>query len=450
MVNSLAFILKMKWRFRRWNEEKIKKYQNKHVKDLVRFAVDNSSFYATYYKEYDTTNFTSLPFMNKNLFMDNFSDLNTKGLTKEECLEHCMVKERTRDFSQYYKGYLVGLSTGTSGSRGLEFVTKKEALLMKLMVILRFPFPRALRYHLGFILRVFSPGFDYKGLRIRVSYINPLKSKEKMIERLNELRPNIISAPPSILQVLAKAKTDNKLHLNPILVVSYAEVLSIEVKQKLKETFNVPVLEVYKSSESFLALPCNKGNLHLNEDVAYVELLDTNNKPVKPGNPGFVVVTDLLKKGTPLIRYKMNDLLTISPEKCSCGSNFRVIQQIHGRADDIIVGVNVETSKYEMILPDFFRRAVVRSSDNIKEYNVIQHSLDEMEIRLEFNEETGELELDNCKEDLEKNIIQNIEDILLKHDCKMPKVGFVYGKIQQDPDKKLRRVRSTISKDYFT
>jgi phenylacetate-coenzyme A ligase PaaK-like adenylate-forming protein len=53
-------------------------------------------------------------------------------------------------------------------------------------------------------------------------------------------------------------------------------------------------VEVYKSSESFIALPCKDGKLHINEDTTLVEVLDKNNQPVKPGEPGFVVVTDFI------------------------------------------------------------------------------------------------------------------------------------------------------------
>ncbi len=445
MVNFLCFIFGIKWRFKRWKKERIRKYQQKQTKNLVEFAVENSSFYKEYYQGYDLDNFSSLPFMNKNLFMDNFTAINTKGLTKEECMEHCIQKEKTRDFDQYYKGYLVGLSTGTSGNRGLEFVTKSEAFLMKIMTIMRFPFPSAFRYHLAFILRVFSPGFGYNGLRFKVSYVNPLNPKEKMIQELNELEPNIISAPPSILQLLARSKRKNKLDFAPLLIVSYAEVLTTNVREGLEDTFNCPVMEAYKSSESFIALPCKEGYLHINEDSVYVEVLDKNNIHVKPGNPGFVVITDLIKHGTPLIRYKMNDLITISPKKCPCGSNFRVIEKIHGRADDIILGYNPTSDEKELILPDFLRRSVVTASNQIREYNVIQHETDKIEVILELDENTTKEE----QKKIEKEIAKNIHEIFMRHGCVKPDLNFIYKtEIKLDPDKKLRRVRRTFTNDF--
>ncbi|MHA1200333.1 MAG: hypothetical protein ACTSQF_13485, partial [Candidatus Heimdallarchaeaceae archaeon] len=323
MYNPLVFLWKVKRRFLNWSPRDIQKHQRKQIKKLIKKSTKKSQFYSSLYEGFDLTDFTKLPFMNKQLFMDNFTELNTRGLTKEECIEHCLEKEKTRDFSQHHRGFLVGMSTGTSGSRGIEFATKYEALLMQVLVFFRFPFPKAKRINLAFISRVFSPGFGHDGRRIKVSYVSPLDTIPAIVEKLNSLSSNIISGPPSVLEVLAKEKQKGTLRLSPLLLVSYGEVLDFVVKEEIETVFKCSVVEAYKSSESFIALPCKSGNLHINEDTVFVEVLDKDNQPVEAGKPGYVVVTDFIKYGTPIIRYRLNDLLTISPDPCPCGSNFR-------------------------------------------------------------------------------------------------------------------------------
>ncbi len=390
------------------------------------------------------TNYRGLPFMNKQLFMDNFTDLNTMGLTKEECIEHCLEKEKTRDFSQYYKGYLVGMSTGTSGNRGIEFATKIEALLMQLLVFFRFPFPKTRRIHIAFILRVFSPGFSRDGRKIKVSYVNPLDTIPAIVENLHSLNPNIISGPPSVLQVLAKEKQRGKLKLFPLLLVSYGEVLDFNVKEEIENIFECSVVEAYKSSESFIALPCKSGNLHINEDTVFVEVLDRDNQPVQAGEPGYVVVTDFVKYGTPIIRYRLNDLITVSPDPCPCGSNFRVIQQVHGRADDVIYGRSESKDEFQFILPDFVRRSIVSSSAYIEEYNAIQTSPTGLTINLQLNPELEELpEKEEIVQTIERSIQENISSVFKGHDSIIPKLDFTYTKISHDFDTKLRRIKRT-------
>ncbi|MCK5305070.1 MAG: hypothetical protein KAJ72_07460, partial [Candidatus Heimdallarchaeota archaeon] len=423
----------------------IKEYQRKQIKKLIKHSVKKSKFYSTFYADYDLTDFSNLPFMNKQLFMDNFTLLNTVGLTREECINHCLEKEQSRDFSEYYKGYLVGMSTGTSGNRGLEFVSKMEAFLMQLLVFFRFPFPKTKKIHLAFILRVFSPGFGHNGRKIRITYVSPLDTIETIVEKLNTLNPNLISGPPSVLQVLARAKKEGSLKVSPLLIISYGEVLSSNVKKIVEKDFNCSVVEAYKSSESFIALPCKDGKLHVNEDTTFIEVLDKNNETVKPGEPGFVVVTDFIKRKTPIIRYKLNDLLTIDPEPCSCGSKFRVIKEVHGRADDIILGKKIGSDELQFILPDYIRRSIISSSEYIEEYNAIQTSPENLTIKLQL---VADVE-NQAKKDIELAIQQSLENIFTKHDSEVPEIEFLYVSLKQDFDKKLRRIQRSFEEDFL-
>ncbi len=445
MFNPLRFLWRVNSRFKSWDEEDINKYQGKQIKKLIKHANKKSRFYSTFYSSYNIDDFSNLPFMNKQLFMDNFTQLNTVGLTREECINHCLEKEQSRDFSEYYKGYLVGMSTGTSGNRGLEFVSKMEAFFMQLLVFFRFPFPKTKKIHLAFILRVFSPGFGHNGRKIRITYVSPLDTIEAIIEKLNTLNPNLISGPPSVLQVLARARNEGSLKVSPLLIISYGEVLSSNVKKIVEKDFNCSVVDVYKSSESFIALPCKHGNLHINEDTTFIEVLDKNNKPVEPGKPGFVVVTDFIKRKTPIIRYKLNDLITIDPKPCSCGSKFRVIKEVHGRADDIILGKKIGSDELRFILPDYIRRSIISSSEYIEEYNAIQTSPENLTIKLQLVANVEK----QAKKDIERTIQQSLESIFSKHDSEVPEIEFLYISIKQDFDKKLRRIQRNFEEDFL-
>jgi putative adenylate-forming enzyme len=437
MLNPLKFMLLAKWRFKHWNTAQIKRHQNKEAQKLVNYAKKHSKFYSDFFFETDTTDYLNLPFMNKKLYMENFTDLNTKGLTKEECIQYCLKIEKERDFSRYYKRYLVGMSTGTSGNKGIEFATKYETLMMQFLIYIRFPFPKTRKYHLAFILRVFSPGFSHDGRRLKISYVNPLNKMETIIEQLNELNPNLISGPPSVLQILGKARKEGWLNIKPLAIISYGEVLSDDVRKILSQDFDCPVYEVYKCSESLIGISCKHGNLHINEDTTLVEVHDQQSQPVRPGTPGFVVVSDFIKYGTPIIRYQLNDLITIDPEPCSCGSKFRVIKQVHGRADDAFLGRSVKTGEHQFILPDFIRRSIVRSSNQIQEYNAIQKSPTHLIVKLQFKSDIEAV----SHQEIENLIKKNIADIFSMHESIVPEINFQYEVLKHDFDNKLRRIR---------
>jgi phenylacetate-CoA ligase len=65
--------------------------------------------------------------------------------------------------------------------------------------------------------------------------------------------------------------------------------------------------------------PQHRGALHLNDDVQWTEILDENDRPVQPGETGQVVVTQLLCRSQPLLRYRIGDLARLLRDRCSCG-----------------------------------------------------------------------------------------------------------------------------------
>ncbi|MHA1620464.1 MAG: F390 synthetase-related protein, partial [Promethearchaeota archaeon] len=338
--------LKARWRFKHWNLTKIHAFQEHQAHNIVQYAVNHSAFFRSHYKDKDLHDIAQLPLIDKQIMMEAFSDFNTVGLTKEECMEFCLQNEETRDFSRKYKKnkrqYIMGMSTGTSGNRGIELVTPKEAGKFQVSFISRFPIPLRGKFHLAFILRVFSPGFNVNVGKFRMSYVSPMDTLENIIEKLNRMQPTALSAPPSMLKILAEAKQDSTLQISPNLVASFAEVLTPETKEYLQHIFGMNILEVYKCTEGLLAQSCKAGRLHINEDLTILEIVDEHDKPVSPGTPGRVIVTDLVKRTTPIIRYRLNDILTIDPDPCPCGSHFRVIKQIQGRSDDMFLGRRID------------------------------------------------------------------------------------------------------------
>ena len=257
MGNLILTYLKARWRFKHWNVAKIQSFQEHQARKIVQYAVSNSKFYRSYYQDSNLDDVVHLPLIDKQIMMQEFTNFNTVGLTKEECMEFILHTEETRDFSKKYnvngREYIMGMSTGTSGNRGIELVTKKEAGLFQLTFISRFPIPLRGRFHLAFILRVFSPGFNVNVGKFRMSYVSPMEPLENIIEKLNRMQPTALSAPPSMLKILAEAKQDETLQISPNLVASFAEVLTPETKQYLQQVFGTEILEVYKCTEGLLA-----------------------------------------------------------------------------------------------------------------------------------------------------------------------------------------------------
>ena len=104
--------------------------------------------------------------------------------------------------------------------------------------------------------------------------------------------------------------------------------------------------------------PVERNILHIIESGYIPEIIDPQSgRPVKKGAVGELVLTNLGRVGSPLLRYRTGDLVKeISPTPCSCGSfDMGLAGGIIGRLDDMIIvrGVNVYPMTFQDILQQF-------------------------------------------------------------------------------------------------
>jgi putative adenylate-forming enzyme len=316
------------------------------------------------------------------------------------------------------------MSSGTSGNKGVEITTKSEEDLLRAAFFARFDFPKKQKINLAFILRVTSPAFTINRFGHRLSYIGQLDSIENIVKKLSDLQPNIISAPPSMLKILARETEEGRLVVNPLKVVSYAEVLYPDVRVYLRKVFNCEVHEIYKCSEGAIAITCRYGSLHVNEDLVAVQLIDKDGFPTIPGNPCHkLIITDLHKSSLPIIRYELNDIITLGTEKCRCGSHFRVIEKIQGRADDLFWGIRKTDRSRHFIYQDYISRTIISVSDEIEEFQAIQKDYDHLVLRIKLVSGADKAE----QSKIEGELVRCIRKVFTDYKCTEPEVEVVFA-----------------------
>ncbi|MBA3661018.1 MAG: adenylate cyclase [Gammaproteobacteria bacterium] len=380
------------------SREKLINWQNKKAQAIARFAIKNSTFYKEFYAGFSLTDWKKLPLLDKNILMQNFSALNTAGIDFNIADEIAIKAEKSRNFSPTLGKYTVGLSSGTSGNRGLFLVSENERLAWA-GVILAKMLPQTLfsKQHIAFFLRANSNIYTTLNSRfIQFDFYDLLDSVELQITKLNQFQPSILVAPPSMLRILAVAQSTNKLAIKPIRIISVAEVLEPIDKVYIEKQFKQTVHQIYQATEGFLAVTCKQGTLHLNEDILLVEkeYIDAEKRKFIP------VITDFYRTTQPIIRYRLNDVLTERKEACACGSLYTALEQVDGRCDDLFFMKTIKDGKLEPIFPDFIRRALVTSSPNILEYTVIQKNPSVLEINLRCNNSTS----DKIKSEIKNNL----------------------------------------------
>jgi phenylacetate-CoA ligase len=108
------------------------------------------------------------------------------------------------------------------------------------------------------------------------------------------------------------------------------------------------------------------GGMHLNEAEFLCEVLDpiTGAEPAE-GQPGELVITNLGRLASPVIRYRTGDLVVRRLDPCVCGRTWAWLERgILSRADDMVTvrGVNVYPAAIEAVVREFAEVAEFRST----------------------------------------------------------------------------------------
>ena len=116
-------------------------------------------------------------------------------------------------------------------------------------------------------------------------------------------------------------------------IITMAEPLHEIIRVDVERAFGCPVLSRYSTQEfGVLAQECLAGRRHhVNVASFIVEVLAReSDEPVRPREPGRVVVTDLYSHGMPLIRYDTGDLAVYGSD-CPCGLPGPTLERVEGR-----------------------------------------------------------------------------------------------------------------------
>ena len=125
-----------------------------------------------------------------------------------------------------------------------------------------------------------------------------------------------------------------------------------------------------------------RAGLHICEDHFLCEIIDPKTgEALPPGSAGELVVTNLTKRGIPLLRYRTKDLTRINTEPCRCGRTSARMDKILGRSDDMlkIRGVNVFPTQIESAI-----LGVEHISPNYQLVLRRENYADNLEVRLEL------------------------------------------------------------------
>jgi phenylacetate-CoA ligase len=207
----------------------------------------------------------------------------------------------------------------------------------------------------------------------------------RMTEELEEFRPAVLEANPSLLAKLCRYIAERgRTVFQPGLIVFTFEYPSVLHYRQIRRVFRSPIASSYGSTETgYVFMQCEAGKFHQNSDSCRVDF-----QPLKSehGGPevGRILVTPLHNPWYRILRFDVGDLVRrdVSGE-CPCGRNSgMVLSAIEGRMatatlttagrlvtlrelDDVIGGLSgIEEYKLEQSGKDSYDLFVVSRLDD--------------------------------------------------------------------------------------
>ena len=303
----------------------------------------------------------------------------------------------------------IHVSSGTTGNPTVTGYTREDLALWSTVVARCLGCAGAkpgdmIQIAYGYGLFTGGLGLHYGALEMGLTIL-PMSAGQtkRQLKLMQDFKPRILACTPSYALSMAEQAIQDGIDPRESSLeigIFGAEPCSESMRAEIEDKWNILAADIYGLSEIIgpgVAQECtHKDGLHIFSDVFYPEIINPDTgSPVPEGEDGELVITTLTKTGSPLIRYRTRDIVSMTSEKCKCGRTSPRISKIKGRTDDMLIirGINVFPSQIEHVL--------LGIEETEPHYQLIvsrrENGLDEIEIQVEitpdvFSDEIKQLE----------------------------------------------------------
>ncbi len=309
-----------------WSPQQISKVQKQRLKDFLAYSIEHSSWYNG---SGTADSLESFPVLEKRDLVDNLSRIATV---------------ESRQGHESYTG-------GTTGASLKVFYTWADTQQRFAMLDW---FRSLYGWELGSRTAWFS-GKDLtrekdltRGICFRDDWINKIRffstfhinerNFEVYWKALCDFRPEfIVGFPSSLLEICIIAQQKGLKYPGKVKVFfPTAEAVQQVHRDIIGDVLGCITRDQYASSEGApFIIECPQGSLHMHPLSGIFEIVD---ETLMPANHGELLVTSFTTHGTPLIRYRIGDVIGLASKNrsCSCGWPFQIVEEIGGRTADFL------------------------------------------------------------------------------------------------------------------
>ncbi len=317
-----------------WEEEDVKNYQLRKVKEICTLAYNKTAYYRSSFERigFDPNQMNSLeelqylPIIDKHVINDHADALLAEGKNN---------------------GRVDWVSTGGSSGQPLRFLIGANRSPVEFSHLASawyrtgYTLTTPLAVLRGNVIKNTKSGlrFYYDPLLRRHNYSSFHMNDESMggyLSHISAIGPCYLHAYPSTLNMLVRYihRSGKQPPKNIKGLLLESENVYQEDRKAAEELFDVRYFSCYGHSEKLvMAAECeHSADYHVFPTYGYCELVDGNGRPVTtPGQTGEIVGTGFINKVMPFIRYRTGDYATYVGTCCKhCGRHQLIISNIRG------------------------------------------------------------------------------------------------------------------------
>jgi phenylacetate-CoA ligase len=350
------------------SRESLSHLQKERLNTLLKFSYDHSVYYKDvfdkydidpYKQEYEVADLVYFPLLKKEQLLKYGHDIHTINSFRFEKLFYSETSGSTGQALTFYKDESWDSYNRASINRGLSWYGVQ-------------PWDRNgyfWGYNFNRLQMLKTSALDFLVNRFRLfSY-----SDKQLNVFLNKCKgATYLEGYSSMIYEVAKLANKKGVRLHNIkMIKGTSEKIYSHYNEETLRAFGKKITSEYGSAESgIIAFECPEGKMHLNEETCIVE--DIDNK---------VIVTNLVGKSFPTIRYELGDYIKLSDEKCKCGRAHRVLEEITGRVGKNIVGLSNKNYP-SLTLYYVFKNMALNHEVKIS-YRCLQKEVGKLEVYME-------------------------------------------------------------------
>ena len=361
-----------------WDRERLKRFQDKRIRRLVRHAYGSVPFYNRVLKEAGLD-----PYSVKGV-----DDLSKLPIVKKDVFKRQSPSELVS--KEYDMARLKKVRTsGSSGTPFQMYIDNVEDSWRK-SIYMRANISCGQRAFDRWVVLTSPHHFhDTTGIQRKLGIfsqrcVSLWDPTEKKIEEIAAINPHVLDGYSGSLVLLAKEMARQGVSvIKPRLMFGNAEAIDLEARRYIEKVFGAPYCDQYGSAEvdraSWQCL--ERQGYHMDVDSVITEFVDESGEAVVDGESGEVVFTSLFNFAMPLLRYAIGDVGAPSDKSCACGRTLPLMKVVEGRKDSFLAlpgGRTVSPMIFNFAMSTFKYYA------DVDQYLIRQKKIDLFEVSLKM------------------------------------------------------------------